>query len=153
MSPVTPGTISPRRPVPAHIDQPEYVDQPAPLPFRGSEVKDAETIEKMRIASRLAAQAREEVGSHVTPGVTTDELDRIGQSTNFNGQKLLDGNFSGQFQVGADGSATSMIGVNAERRFGNTSRQRAIKLIPVSRVVWSIGVPQVAQHDEQRPPI
>ena len=78
MSPVTPGTISPRRPVPAHIERPEYVDQPQPLPFRGSEVKDAETIEKMRVASRLAAQAREEVGRHVAPGVTTDELDRIG---------------------------------------------------------------------------
>jgi methionyl aminopeptidase len=41
-------------------------------------VKDAETIEKMRIAGKLAAQAREEVGSHVAPGITTDELDRIG---------------------------------------------------------------------------
>lgn len=73
-----PGTVSPRRAVPRHIERPEYVDQPAPLPFRGSEVKDAETIEKMRIACKLAAQAREEVGRHVIPGVTTDELDRIG---------------------------------------------------------------------------
>ena len=32
----------------------------------------------MRVAGRLAAQARELVGSHVAPGVTTDELDRIG---------------------------------------------------------------------------
>ena len=32
----------------------------------------------MRVAGRLAAQARELVGSHVVPGVTTDELDRIG---------------------------------------------------------------------------
>ena len=32
----------------------------------------------MRAACRLAAQARELVGSHVAPGVTTDELDRIG---------------------------------------------------------------------------
>ena len=32
----------------------------------------------MRRAGRLAAQARELVGSHVVPGVTTDELDRIG---------------------------------------------------------------------------
>lgn len=76
--PVMPGTISPRRPVPASIERPEYVDQPAPMPFRGSEVKDAETIAKMRVASRLAAQARELVGEHVRPGVTTDELDRIG---------------------------------------------------------------------------
>ena len=64
--------------MPAHIARPEYVDKPAPAPFRGSEVKDAETIERMRAACRLAAQARELVGSHVAPGVTTDELDRIG---------------------------------------------------------------------------
>src|SRR5690348_17422655 len=32
----------------------------------------------MRAAGRLAAQARDLVGSHVAPGVTTDELDRIG---------------------------------------------------------------------------
>jgi len=75
---VLPGVVSPRRPVPAHIPRPEYVDKPAPEKFTGSEVKDAETIEKMRIAGRLAAQARELVGSHVRPGVSTDELDRIG---------------------------------------------------------------------------
>ncbi|WP_110205246.1 type I methionyl aminopeptidase [Nocardioides daejeonensis] len=77
-SAVVPGRVSPRRPVPSHIVRPEYVDQPAPQPFTGDEVKDAETIEKMRITGRLAAQAREEVGRHVVPGVTTDELDRIG---------------------------------------------------------------------------
>ncbi|HET8603180.1 MAG TPA: type I methionyl aminopeptidase, partial [Marmoricola sp.] len=78
VSPVVPGTVSPRRAVPEHIERPEYVDKPAPTPFTGSEVKDAETIERMRVACHLAAQARELVGSHVAPGVTTDELDRIG---------------------------------------------------------------------------
>ena len=78
MSAVAPGAISPRRPVPSHIPRPEYVDKPGPEKFTGSEVKDAETIEKIRVASRLAAQARDLVGSHVAPGVTTDELDRIG---------------------------------------------------------------------------
>jgi methionyl aminopeptidase len=78
MSPVTAGVVSPRRPVPAHIARPEYVDKPAPEKFTGSEVKDAETIEKMRIAGRLAAQARELVGAAVTPGITTDALDRLG---------------------------------------------------------------------------
>ena len=77
-TPITPGTISPRRPVPASIPRPEYVDRPSPTLFDGSEVKDEETIAKMRVACRLAAQARELVGSHVVPGVTTDELDRIG---------------------------------------------------------------------------
>ena len=72
--PIAPATISPRRPVPAHIDRPEYVDQLAPLPFRGSEVKDADTIARMRVAGRLAAQALQLVGKHVAPGITTDEL-------------------------------------------------------------------------------
>jgi methionyl aminopeptidase len=75
---IAPATISPRRPVPAHIPRPEYVDKDAPTPFQGSEVKDEETIERMRFAGRLAAQALQLVGKHVEPGVTTDELDRIG---------------------------------------------------------------------------
>ncbi len=78
MTPIAAATISPRRPVPAHIERPEYVDQAAPLPFNGSEVKDADTIERMRVAGRLAAQALQLVGENVRPGVTTDELDRIG---------------------------------------------------------------------------
>jgi methionyl aminopeptidase len=75
---VAAATVSGRREVPAHIPRPEYVDKPAPARFTGSEVKDADTIARMRVAGRLAAQARELVGSHVEPGVTTDELDRIG---------------------------------------------------------------------------
>ena len=75
---IAPAAISPRRDVPASIPRPEYVDRPAPAPFTGNEVKDAETIERIRAACRLAAQARDLVGSHVAPGVTTDELDRIG---------------------------------------------------------------------------
>jgi methionyl aminopeptidase len=75
---VAAATVSARREVPAHIPRPEYVDKPAPARFTGSEVKDADTIARMRVAGRLAAQARELVGSHVEPGVTTDELDRIG---------------------------------------------------------------------------
>ncbi|WP_122817997.1 type I methionyl aminopeptidase [Nocardioides pantholopis] len=78
MTPVAPASISPRRPVPAHIARPEYVDRPAPTPYTGSHVQDTGTIERMRVAGRLAAQCRDLVGSHVVPGVTTDELDRIG---------------------------------------------------------------------------
>ncbi|WP_295661218.1 type I methionyl aminopeptidase [uncultured Nocardioides sp.] len=78
MSAVAPAVISSRRPVPAHIPRPEYVDRPAPARYTGPEVKDAETIERMRAAGRLAAQARDLVGAAIVPGVTTDELDRIG---------------------------------------------------------------------------
>ncbi|SMC67165.1 type I methionyl aminopeptidase [Janibacter indicus] len=75
---VTPGEVSPRRAVPAAIARPEYVDRPAPTPFDGSEIKDAATIERMRHASRIAAQALAAAGAAVAPGVTTDEVDRIG---------------------------------------------------------------------------
>jgi methionyl aminopeptidase len=75
---IAPAAVSPRRPVPESIARPEYVDKPAPAPFTGNEVKDAETIERIRAACRLAAQARDLVGEHVAPGVTTDELDRVG---------------------------------------------------------------------------
>lgn len=78
MTPVAPAALSPRRPVPAGIARPEYVDRPAPTPYTGSLVSSPETIEKMRVAGRLAAQARDLVGAAVAPGVTTDELDRIG---------------------------------------------------------------------------
>jgi methionyl aminopeptidase len=64
--------------VPASIARPEYVGKKAPAAFHGSEVKSPEVIERMRVAGRIAAQALEEVGRHVAPGTTTDELDRIG---------------------------------------------------------------------------
>jgi methionyl aminopeptidase len=78
MGNLAPATISARRSVPRTIERPEYVDRRGPSPFTGSEVKDADTIARMRVACRLAAQALQEVGRHALPGVTTDELDQIG---------------------------------------------------------------------------
>ncbi|WP_408651536.1 type I methionyl aminopeptidase [Jatrophihabitans sp.] len=81
--PVRPGRISPMRGTPATVVPPEYVDNAgratgAPWDRDDPPVKDAETVERMRVAGRIAALARDEVGRHVVPGVTTDELDRIG---------------------------------------------------------------------------
>src|SRR3954462_255448 len=78
MSILTPGIISPRREVPASIPRPEYVDKPAPTPYDGSYVTAPELVDKMRVASKLAAQALQAVGAAAKPGVTTDELDAIG---------------------------------------------------------------------------
>jgi methionyl aminopeptidase len=66
------------RTVPESIARPDYVGRPAPVPYTGTERKDLETIAAMRIAGRLAADALAEVGRHIAPGVTTDELDRVG---------------------------------------------------------------------------
>jgi methionyl aminopeptidase len=74
---LVPGTVSPTRHVPSSIPRPEYVGRPGPAPYTGPEVQDAETVERMRIASRIAARAMEEAARAVAPGVTTDELDRI----------------------------------------------------------------------------
>src|SRR4051812_32917262 len=78
MSIVAAGTVSPMREVPASITRPEYVGRKKPTPDGGPEVKDAETIAKMRVAGRLAAQALLEVSKHIAPGVRTDTLDAIG---------------------------------------------------------------------------
>ncbi|NLF05527.1 MAG: type I methionyl aminopeptidase [Actinomycetales bacterium] len=74
---LVPGVVSPLRSVPGHIERPEYVGKDRELEFTGSEVKDAETIEKIRAAGRIAGAGLAEVARHVAPGVTTDELDRI----------------------------------------------------------------------------
>jgi methionyl aminopeptidase len=66
------------RSVPPHIPRPEYVGRDRPAPYTGPEVKEPETVEAMRRAGKLAAQALVEVSRHVAPGVSTDELDRVG---------------------------------------------------------------------------
>jgi methionyl aminopeptidase len=76
-APLRPGTLSPWREVPAAIPRPEYVGKPGPKKYRGSDIQTPETIEKMRIAGRLAAQATQLAGEHCRPGVTTDEVDAI----------------------------------------------------------------------------
>jgi len=73
-----PGTVTSLRSVPAHIQRPEYVGRPAPTPYTGPAISPPETIEAMRIAGRLAADALAEVGRAISPGVTTDHLDRVG---------------------------------------------------------------------------
>lgn len=75
---LTPGVVSPWRSVPDHIARPEYVGRPAPARHAGGDVQHADTIARMRVAGRIAADALVEVSRHIAPGVTTDELDRIG---------------------------------------------------------------------------
>jgi hypothetical protein len=74
---LSPGVLSPTLPVPKSIPRPEYVGKPTAR--EGSEpwVQTPEVIEKMRVASAIAAGALAEAGKAVAPGVTTDELDRV----------------------------------------------------------------------------
>ena len=78
MTPVAPAAISPRRAVPAHIARPEYVDKPEPGAVHrlgGQGRRDDREDACRGPAGRPGPQL---VGSHVAPGVTTDELDRVG---------------------------------------------------------------------------
>ena len=74
---LTPGTVSPTRPVPAHIARPEYVGRKRPERNTDPWVQTPEIIERMRVAGKIAAQALEAGGKAVAPGVTTDEVDRV----------------------------------------------------------------------------
>ncbi|WP_086828528.1 type I methionyl aminopeptidase [Allokutzneria sp. NRRL B-24872] len=76
-APLKPGQQSPRRPVPSHIARPEYVDKPAPTRNTDPWVQPDEVIEAMRVAGKLAAQALEEAGKAIAPGVTTDHVDAV----------------------------------------------------------------------------
>jgi methionyl aminopeptidase len=76
--PVRPGLVSPMLTVPAGIARPEYAATGQPSDREARAVRTDDEIARMRIAGRVAAEALIEVGRHVRPGVTTDELDRIG---------------------------------------------------------------------------
>jgi methionyl aminopeptidase len=76
-TPLKPGVQSPRRSVPSSIPRPEYVDKPAPARNTDPWVQTDETIEAMRVAGRIAAQALQEGGKAVKPGATTDDIDAV----------------------------------------------------------------------------
>ena len=75
---LAPGRVSPAHHVPERIERPEYMFHSGPERVTASDVKDAATIRRIREAGRIAAGALEAVGAAVAPGVTTDELDRVG---------------------------------------------------------------------------
>ena len=73
-----PGKQTAIRKVPKDIERPEYawkddVQENVGEPL----VQTAETVERMREASKIAANALAVAGAAVEPGVTTDEIDRI----------------------------------------------------------------------------
>ena len=73
-----PGKPTPVRKFPDHIERPEYVWKDTVQEAMGEPfVQTPETIEAMREASKIAANALKEAGAAVAPGVTTDEVDRV----------------------------------------------------------------------------
>ena len=61
--------------MPGAIPRPPYVGRSAPEPYTGSHVQTADTIERMRVAGKIAAQAAGAGAAVVAPGVTTDAVD------------------------------------------------------------------------------
>ncbi|GAA2173548.1 type I methionyl aminopeptidase [Agrococcus versicolor] len=74
---LVPGVVGPAPAVPRGIARPEYVGRPGPAAHVGGDVYDAGTIERIRRAGRIAADALVAVEQAVRPGATTDELDRV----------------------------------------------------------------------------
>jgi methionyl aminopeptidase len=74
---IQPATVSAPREVPASIPRPHYVGRLGPDPYTGDDVQSGETIEKMRLASQIAAQAMHAAAAVIQPGVTTDDLDQV----------------------------------------------------------------------------
>jgi methionyl aminopeptidase len=75
---LVPGTIAEQLPVASHIQRPEYVGKKAPAPHQGGDKYDSETLQRIRKASRIAAEGLALVLESAKPGMTTDDLDRIG---------------------------------------------------------------------------
>ena len=65
---LTPGRVSPLRPVPSSIARPEYVGKAGPAPYTGGDVYDAATIELIRTSGRIASQAIDAVEAAMTAG-------------------------------------------------------------------------------------
>jgi len=70
--------VSPRRSVPASIPRPPYAVTGDPGQRSSSAIRTPEELVAMRIAGNVAADVLIEVGRAIQPGITTDELDRIG---------------------------------------------------------------------------
>jgi len=74
---LVPGTLSPRRSVPARIERPEYVGKDEAVSDTGPFVQSADVIARVREASRVAALALQAAGEAAQPGVTTDHIDAV----------------------------------------------------------------------------
>ena len=77
-------------------------------------------LQRVRELSVQSANATNSAGDRqaiqAEVGQLVSELDRIAQTTEFNGQKLLDGSFgTQQFQVGANANQTINIGVSSAK--------------------------------------
>ncbi len=72
-----PGSVSPRRTVPTTILGPDYAETGRPLKVHEPMIKSADVIDRLRKASRMAADVLQTTARAIGVGVTTDELDAV----------------------------------------------------------------------------
>jgi methionyl aminopeptidase len=77
LGPVQPGRVGPILPVPEGIVRPDYVLGNLPVTSPEFQIHSGESLDRLRVACRVAAEILVTVGSEVRPGVTTDHLDRV----------------------------------------------------------------------------
>ena len=75
---VAPGIISPRRPVPASIDRPEYVDKPSPVATPAPRSRTPRPSSRCGSPAGSPPRRWRRPPRRIAPGVTTDEIDRVG---------------------------------------------------------------------------
>lgn len=71
------GAVTPPRPVPEHIERPDYVATGAVATPRTYQIHDAASLARLRHAGQVAAEVLLRAGEAVAAGVTTDEIDAI----------------------------------------------------------------------------
>ncbi|WP_158372753.1 flagellin [Cellulosimicrobium cellulans] len=106
-------------------------------------------LQRMRT---LSVQAANDGGlSETAKGNIQDEMDqlkteltRISDTTQFNGTKLLDGNYSGTFQVGANTSDQDKITVDLKRTGGLSSQGLGVAGIDVTKIASDATTATVA---------
>ncbi|HYN98717.1 MAG TPA: type I methionyl aminopeptidase [Actinomycetota bacterium] len=77
LRPVQPGRVSPVLPVPPGVTPPDYVVGSLPVTSPAFQFHSGESLDRLRVACRVAAEVLETVGREVRPGVTTDFLDQV----------------------------------------------------------------------------
>lgn len=71
------GNVSPPRDVPGHIAVPDYVSAGKVNTPTGFQIQDAESLERLRMASQIAAEVLLRTAEHAAVGRTTEELDVV----------------------------------------------------------------------------
>lgn len=75
---LVPGIIAPTLGVDLSIQRPPYVGKVQPPEYLGDNTYSTSDIEKIRHSSFIAASALDLIAEAVQPGITTDEIDRLG---------------------------------------------------------------------------